>query len=104
MVHSSIRVLRQHHLIERLSSLLSARVGWSEPVELIEQHFNFLPRIFRWRGSLWYVRRVVKVWDYAGSGWQPSRRYFQVICQEDRSYVLFQDLSIGTWHVRRGGA
>ena len=103
MVGTSTRVVRQHHLIERLSSLLSTYFGWSEPVELVEQRFNFLPRIFRWRGDVWRVRRVVRVWDYDGGAWQASRRYFQIICQEERSYVLFQDLSIGTWHLRRGG-
>src|SRR3989442_254074 len=99
MVHVSIRVLRQHHLIARLSSLLSTFVVWSEPIELVEQRFNFLPRVFHWRGDVWRVRRIVKIWEYDGKGRRSSRRYFQVLCQEERCYVLFQDLSIGTWHL-----
>ena len=36
-------------------------------------------------------------------GWalRAPRRYFEVICGRGGSYVLFQDLQLGTWHMSR---
>ena len=65
----------------------------AEPVDLVEQRYNFLPQRFRWRGDLRRVRTVARVWE------QPARRYFEVTCCQGRSYVLFQDLRVGTWHM-----
>jgi len=70
-----------------------------EPVDLLDQRFNFLPRSFRWRGDLWRVRSIVRVWEQPCAGWQPSRRYFEVTCGSGICHILFQDLRIGTWHV-----
>ena len=70
-----------------------------EPVDLLDQRFNFLPRSFRWRGDLWRVRSIERVWEQSHSGLRPSRRYFEVICGQGSRYTLFQDLRIGTWHV-----
>lgn len=83
----------------RLRSLLRALGRHAEPVALIEQHFNFLPRSFRWRGDLRRVRVVARVWELPRLGWRPPRRYFEVVCHDEGTYLLFQDLSIGTWHV-----
>ena len=75
---------------------LTSRV---EPIDLLDQRFNFLPRSFRWRGDLWRVRSIVRVWEQPGAGWRPSRRYFEVTCGPGNCHILFQDLRIGTWHV-----
>jgi hypothetical protein len=75
---------------------LTSRV---EPVDLLDQRFNFLPRSFRWRGDLWRVRAIVRVWEQPCAGWWPPRRYFEVTCGPGSCHILFQDLRIGTWHV-----
>src|SRR4051812_3832999 len=75
---------------------LTSRV---EPVDLLDQRFNFLPRSFRWRGDLWRVRTIVRVWEQPSAGLRPSRRYFEVTCGPGSCHILFQDLRIGTWHV-----
>jgi hypothetical protein len=80
-------------------AILAELLKRAEPVELLEQRFNFLPRCFRWRGGLWRVRSVVRVWEQPCVGLRPSRRYFEVICGQDGSCVLFQDLHLGTWHM-----
>ena len=77
-------------------SIFTPRV---EPVDLLDQRFNFLPRSFRWRGDLWRVRSIVRVWEQQHGGLRPSRRYFEVTCGPNSHYILFQDLRIGTWHV-----
>lgn len=69
-----------------------------EPIEVIEQRFNFLPQCFRWRGAVRQVRHVVSIRDQAGG--PAPRRYYEVICHDGGSCVLFQDLCLGTWHVR----
>ena len=75
---------------------LTSRV---EPVDLLDQRFNFLPRSFRWRGDLWRVRAIVRVWEQPRAGWRPARRYFEVTCGPGSCHILFQDLRVGTWHV-----
>ncbi len=71
----------------------------AEPIALLDQRFNFLPRSFRWRGDLWRVRSIVRVWEQPRIGWRPERRYFEVTCGPGSCHILFQDLRIGTWHV-----
>lgn len=71
----------------------------SEPIELVEQRFNFLPDRFRWRGDMRRVRAVTRVWEWPSDGVRPARRYFEVRCGRDQSFVLFQDVHIGTWHM-----
>ncbi len=83
----------------RMRSLLRALIRHAEPVALVEQRFNFLPRSFRWRGDLRRVRVVARMWEHPRVGWRPPRRYFEVVCHDDGTYLLFQDLSIGTWHL-----
>jgi hypothetical protein len=78
---------------------LAELTGRVEPVDLLDQRFNFLPRSFRWRGDIWRVRSIVRVWEHPRAGWRPSRRYFEVTCGPGSCHILFQDLRIGTWHV-----
>jgi hypothetical protein len=73
-----------------------------EPIEMVEQRFNFLPRTFRWRGGLCRVRSIVRVWDQRRSSLRPPRRYFEVICGQGGSYILTQDLRVGAWHMIGG--
>jgi hypothetical protein len=75
-------------------------VARPEPVEVVEQRYNFLPLRFRWSGSLWRVRRVTQVWDEAATGLLPPRRYFQVLCDDGGERMLFQDLRLGLWYLR----
>lgn len=77
-----------------LLPLIQQRV---EPVELVAQRFNFLPRVFRWRGNLWRVQQITNIYEHGTD--RQARRYFRVRCQDDRSYLLYQDLRIGTWHL-----
>ena len=86
-------------LVTWVRTLLAELTGRVEPVDLLDQRFNFLPRSFRWRGDLWRVRSIVRVWEQPCGGWRPSRRYFEVTCGPGSYHILFQDLRIGTWHV-----
>jgi hypothetical protein len=90
----------------RVLARIAALLRRAEPVELIAQRYNFLPYSFRWRGDLRRVRVVARVWEDAGRPFsavgmaaRPPRRYFEVRCGEGGSYVLFQDLRLGTWHM-----
>jgi len=87
----------------RLATWIRARLeeltGRVEPIDLLDQRFNFLPRSFRWRGDLWRVRSIVRVWEQPCGGLRPARRYFEVTCGPGSCHILFQDLRIGTWHV-----
>ena len=83
----------------RVGAWLAELSSRAEPIDLLDQRFNFLPRSFRWRGDLWRVRSIVRVWEQPRAGWRPSRRYFEVTCGPGSCHVLFQDLGIGTWHV-----
>lgn len=94
-------------MVQRISALAPASAGvfsrmlagfeafWrrAEPIDLVDQRFNFLPHRFRWRGDMRRVRAVARVWERSG------RRYFEVICGQEQSFVLFQDVRVGTWHV-----
>src|SRR6266498_1799439 len=80
-------------------AILSELTGRVEPVELLDQRFNFLPRSFRWRGDLWRVRSIVRGWEQPRVGLRPSRRYFEVTCGPGSRHILFEDLRIGTWNV-----
>jgi len=86
-------------LAARVRASLAELTGRVEPIELLDQRFNFLPRRFRWRGDLWRVHSIVRVWEQPRAGWRPSRRYFEVTCGPGSCHILFQDLRIGTWHV-----
>lgn len=88
------RAQQRSGLAPRMLMALRWGARGDEPVQLIEQRFNFLPLTFRWRGALWRVRSIVSVQD------RGARRYFRVICQDDSRYMLFQNLRLGTWHVR----
>jgi len=83
----------------RVRAHLAALLGRSEPIDLVEQRFNFLPRRFRWRGDLRRVRAVARVWERPRGALRPPRRYFEVICGQGGRFILFQDLHVGTWHV-----
>lgn len=100
-------------MVQRINALASAspslfeRVwdAWetlfvrAEPIEVLDQRFNFLPHCFRWRGNMWRVRSVARVWEQPQSALQPPRRYYEVICGQGLRYVVFQDVRIGTWHM-----
>jgi hypothetical protein len=93
------RAARQARLGERVWAALVALLQRPEPVEMVEQRFNYLPRIFRWRGDVWRVRSVVRVWDRPGTQLHPPRRYFEIICGQSGRHILIQDLQIGAWHL-----
>ena len=40
----------------------------SEPIDVVEQRFNFLPDRFRWRGDTRRVRAVTRVWERPSDG------------------------------------
>jgi len=84
-----------------LSALFAALTGRAEPVELVAQRYNYLPQSFRWRGDLRRVRVVARVWEERGPLLGTPRRCFEVICGQGGSYVLFQDLWLGTWYMSR---
>jgi hypothetical protein len=84
---------------DRVWAVFSALLLRPEPVEMVEQCFNFLPRTFRWRGDVWRVRSVVRVWDRPRAGIRPPRRYFEVTCGQSGSYILIHDLHVGIWHL-----
>jgi hypothetical protein len=90
---------KQPGILERTWALLVALFVRAEPIELVDQRFNFLPHCFRWRGGVRRVRMVSRVWEQPRSGLQPPRRYYEVICGQGQRYVLFQDVRIGTWHM-----
>jgi hypothetical protein len=90
---------RRAGFADRLYALLGPLFRRAEPVAIVEQRFNFLPRSFRWRGDLRRVRHIARVWDCAHIGRRAPRRYFEVVCQDGGICVLFQDLNVGTWHL-----
>lgn len=81
---------------------LSWWIGRVEPVELHAQRFGYQPRCFRWRGMLYRVYRIERVWEQSTRGNRAARRYFIVRCADEQRYTLFQDLTIGTWHMVHG--
>src|SRR5690348_15493325 len=89
----------QPGIFGRVLMMLSSFFVRIEPVELVDQRFNFLPHRFRWRGDLRSVRAVARSWELPQTGLSPARRYFEVICGQGTRYILFQDIQIGTWHV-----
>jgi hypothetical protein len=94
------RLMRDRQgLVGWLHAGLSVFRRRAEPIDLLGQQFNFLPRSFLWRGDRWRVRSIVRVWEQSQSGLRPARRYFEVICGPGNRHLLFQDLRIGTWHV-----
>jgi hypothetical protein len=90
---------RRTSILERIRALVGRLGVRLEPVELVEQRYNFLPQRFRWRGNVMRVRHVMKVWEQDHTATRPPRRYFQVVCHDGGSRVLFQDLRLGTWHL-----
>lgn len=83
-----------------LRRMLNRVLTEPEPIELLERRYNYLPRRFRWRGSMRYIGEVVSVWDEANQ--QRPRRYFQVACRGEE-YLLFQDLRLGMWYLQPSG-
>ena len=89
---------RNEGLFDHLLTLLDTFRQRAEPIELVEQQFNYLPRTFRWHGRLWRVQQILNIHEQRVNE-REGRRYFQVLCQDYHSYLLYQDLHIGTWHV-----
>ena len=71
----------------------------AELIELYARRFSYQPYRFRWHGLLHTVRRIERVWEQVGGRSRHARRYFRVTCHDDQTYVLFQDLRIGSWYV-----
>lgn len=70
-----------------------------EPVELCARRFGYQPARFRWRGMLYRVACIERVWEETARRDHAARRYFAVRCGNNQEYMLFQDLQIGTWHL-----
>jgi hypothetical protein len=80
-------------------------MGWKifdEPVQLVSLRFRYLPRAFVWRGQRHEVESVEQCWTVSRVGWsrRVQRRFFRVRCSAGR-FELYQDLRVGTWHLRR---
>jgi hypothetical protein len=103
MVRVDVSLARRQGLLTQITEWFKAVTARPEPVDLIEQRFNFLPYAFRRRGAVRRVRTIVKIWDHGRIGRRPPRRYFHITCQGGDGYVLFQDLHMGTWHLSSGG-
>lgn len=70
-----------------------------QPIEVVEQRYNFLPRRFRSAGCLWSVRAIRRSWDVAATAILPPRRYFHVLCDDGGERMLFQELRQGMWYL-----
>jgi hypothetical protein len=80
-------------------------MGWKifdEPVDILSFRFRYLPRAFSWRGQRHDIESVERCWTVSRIGWRRrvERRFFQVRCSAG-SFELYQDLRVGTWHLRR---
>jgi len=95
----SARAPRRVGYGSRVWSAVGALFRRPEPVEMLDQRFNFLPRSFRWRGDVWRVRSIARVWDRPSTALLPPRRYFEVNCGQRDSYILVQDLRIDVWYL-----
>ena len=75
---------------------------YDQAVEMIEQRFRFFPQRFQWGGRYYEVDSVEKTWSMLAGRRQKQgpRRYFRVRCAST-VFELYQDLIVGTWHVRR---
>jgi hypothetical protein len=75
---------------------------YDEAVEMVEQRFQYLPRVFRWRGRYYDVESVERCWAFSRRRWRGrvERRFFRVRCAQD-VFELYQNLRAGTWHLRR---
>ena len=71
----------------------------AELIELCARRFSYQPYRFRWHGLLHTVRRIEQVWERVGSRSRHPRRYFRVTCHDEKTYILFQDLQLGSWYV-----
>ena len=78
---------------------LARALPHSEQIEVCAHRYGYQPGRFRWQGKLLGVGRVERVWERAGRGQRNPRRYFRVLCQNDRTYILYQDLRLGCWYV-----
>lgn len=86
----------------RWQELWARLSAWARPNEAIEmclQRYGYQPQHFRWHGIVMRVGHIERVWEEVKK--QHARRYFQVICRNGRSYVVFQDLRLGVWYMQR---
>lgn len=91
---------QRRSLARAVAAAITLLFNRPEPIEVIEQGYNFLPLRFRWSGELCRVRQVKRVWDEAATALLPPRRYFWVICDDGGERMVFQDLRLGMWYVR----
>ena len=103
MIRSRVYVTTRGQLPNYLWSLFKTLFIAPEPIEVLEQRFNFFPRTFRWRGDVCRIRSVTYVWDHGPRWGSAPRRYFRVTGHRGERYTLFQNLHIGTWHIDIGG-
>jgi hypothetical protein len=79
-------------------------MGWKiydEAVQIVHQRHRYFPRVFRWRGQRFEVESVVRSWTVLRRGRRRlERRFFHVRCPSGE-FELFQDIKLGTWHLRR---
>lgn len=76
--------------------------NYDEAVEMIDLRFQFLPRLFRWRGQIYNVESVENSWTQSRrrGKHRTERRFFRVQCAST-TLELYQDLRSSTWHVHR---
>lgn len=80
-------------------------MGWKiydEAVQLLQQRHGYFPRIFRWRGQRFEVESVIRCWTRVGRrhGLSIERRFFHLRCTAGE-FEIYQDIVVGTWHLRR---
>ena len=78
-------------------------MGWKiydEAILVMQQRFRFFPKVFRWRGQRFEVETVARSWTVLkrGRGWE--RRFFHLRCSSGE-FEIYQDIKLGTWHLRR---
>lgn len=75
---------------------------YDEAIDVVQHRCRYFPAVFRWRGRGYQVDAVERSWVVPAQGWRRrhDRRFFRARCGEG-TFELYQDLQIGTWHLRR---
>ncbi len=75
---------------------------YDESVDMVARRFEYIPRVFHWRGRRYQVEAMKRSWTVSRLAWRRrvERRYFEVHCTEG-TFELYQDLVTGGWHLRR---
>jgi hypothetical protein len=80
-------------------------MGWKiydEAIQIVQQRFRYFPQVFRWHGQRFEVESVVRCWTVTRRGRKrrTERRFFHVRCVAG-DFEIYQDIKVGTWHLRR---